>query len=136
MTQQTPASRSDRSPQLVLTYDRYLDNYALLAGLRTLQVARPDLLTLSELGRSTEDQPIWLATVGRGSAAEVQGRFLQANLAAQHLQLTVVLPASYYTNPAIQAFLWKGPPHLPSDHHIGLDFRLLLFAQKRSISRS
>ncbi|MBK8541172.1 MAG: carboxypeptidase [Ardenticatenia bacterium] len=74
MTQQTPASRSDRSPQLVLTYDRYLDNDALLAGLRTLQVARPDLLTLSELGRSTEDQPIWLATVGRGSAAEVQGR--------------------------------------------------------------
>ena len=35
------------------------------------------------------------------------------------VQLTVVLPASYYTNPAIQAFLWKGPPHLPSDMVIG-----------------
>ena len=66
----------------------------------------------------------------------LQGRFLQSNPTGQNLQPTAVLPASYYTNPAIQAFLWKGPPHPPSDHHIGLYFRLLLFAQKRSISRS
>ena len=59
----------------------------------------------------------------------LQGRLLQANLAEQHLRLTAVLPASYYTNPAMQPFLRKDHLRLPSDHQTGLGFLPLLFAQ-------
>lgn len=76
-------SRTEASLRLV--YDRYFDNDALRAALDTLQAARPDLLTLSELGRSHEGRPIHLATLGRGSADDVATRpalWVDANIHA------------------------------------------------------
>lgn len=74
MTQPTPVDDPAPPARLRLDHDRYLDNDGLLTGLQALQTARPDLLTLSELGRSSEGRPIWLATIGRGDAAELRQR--------------------------------------------------------------
>ena len=57
-----------------LAFDRYYDYDEMVAAMRKIAAAHPDLVTLESIGKSYEGRELWLATVAARSGAPLERR--------------------------------------------------------------
>lgn len=120
-------------PKVPLAFNRFYDYAELLAALRALAAAHPDVITLSSIGRSFEGREMWLATLADRRGTPLDRRpamWIDANVHGNEIQGSeVCLYTLWYVaenrgrNPRLQELLERNVFYiLPSVNPDGRDY--------------
>lgn len=88
------AAGSPPNPKVPISWNRYHDNTALLEIYRKMEAAHPDLVSLQSIGKSVENNDIWLLTISdkkQGDPSKKPAAYVDGGIHANEIQ-TVEFP--------------------------------------------